>query len=58
MNLKSMNLPLTLLTTLLLAPLATLHAAEYNVLHDGTEFRSWERPRRHTRTDHTQLSPP
>ena len=47
-----------ILTALLLAPLATLHAAENNVLPDGTEFRSWERPGRYTHTYHVAQGDP
>jgi len=48
----------SLLAALLLAPLGGLHAAENNVLPDGTEFRSWEQPRHATRTYHVAQNDP
>jgi len=45
-------------TALLLASLATLEAAENDVLPDGTVFGSWEQPRRYSQTYHVAQCDP
>jgi hypothetical protein len=53
-----MKSTLTLLTALLLSPQAAPHAAENDMLPDGTVFRSWEQPRRYTHTYHVAQGEP